>query len=215
MSYPNQTPESDFKIEKPDVNIFWVSLIVEGGLIFVSLILGWFSFYQLDQPLSQLQHWSIWQEALVWGAIATLPMLGYLVVFHFWKPRFFDSMRQIVDTKLKPMFRSSSLVELLIISLMAGFCEELFFRWCLQGGIASSLESQLGANTASIVALLIASFAFALCHWVNLTYVIITLIIGVYLGILMIMTDNWLVPAIAHSLYDFVALIYIARWRKV
>ncbi|MFK7770416.1 MAG: lysostaphin resistance A-like protein [Mariniblastus sp.] len=214
MSYPNATPEPDSKIEKPDVNVLWVGLIVEGGMIFLALILAWFNFYDHGQPLSELQSWPYWQTGLIWGPIATIPALSHLVLFHYWKPKFYSSMQEIVDTKLKPMFQSSSLVELFIISLMAGFCEELLFRWCLQGGITSFLEPAIGRQVALIIGLGIASLAFGLCHWVNWTYMVTTLVIGVFMGGLMIATNNWLVPAVAHALYDFVALVYIARWRK-
>ena len=214
MSYPNSNPETDLKVDSPDVNIFWVSLIVEGGLVVLALIFAWGNFYQRDQPLSQLGLWPHWKFGLIWGTVATVPPLLYLVAFHYWKPKFFAAMREVVDEKLKPMFRSSSLIELLVISLMAGFCEEVFFRWSLQGGIASWLTAELEPGAANLIALIIASALFAVCHWVNKTYVIITFAIGLYLGWLMIATDNWLVPAIAHALYDFIALVYISRWRK-
>ena len=114
-------------------------------------------------------------------------------------------MREFVDRQLRPLFKRCSIVELVIISLLAGFCEELFFRWCLQGGITSI--------TGSLVAgLLIASVIFGLCHWVNASYGITTVMIGLYLGVLMVWTQTWLAPAIAHALFDFVALIYLSRF---
>ena len=34
------------------------------------------------------------------------------------------------------------------------------------------------------------------------------------LGILSLVTDNLVVPIVVHGLYDFLALIYLVRWRK-
>ena len=120
-------------------------------------------------------------------------------------------MQQFVDAKLKPIFRNSSLLELLALSLMAGFGEELFFRWCLQGGMTSVLENQIGGTPSIVVGVVVASIVFGGCHWVNASYGITTMLVGAYLGLTMVWTSSWLVPAIAHALFDFVALIYIAK----
>jgi len=195
---------------KPDVNVLWVGVIVEGGLFCVALVLGWFGFCDHRQPLNQFD-WEFGKKAILWGVVATLPMLVYLAMFHFWTPAFFKPMREFVETRLNPMFRGSSLLELLILSIMAGIGEELFFRWCLQGGITSVLELRIGITGAVASGLVIASFVFGGCHWVNASYGITTMIVGGYLGVLMILSGTWLVPAIAHALFDFIALIYITK----
>jgi len=199
-------------ITKPP-NLLGLGLIVEGGMAVLAVGLAWFGFFQKNQPLAEIPGYSMeaWSSLLVWGVVATFPMLAYLLVFHFWTPAFFRPMQQFVDTKLKPLFKNSSVLELLVLSLLAGICEELFFRWCLQGGITSVLEGQIGATPAMIVGLVVASIIFGGCHWVNASYGITTMLVGAYLGLTMVWTSSWIVPAIAHALFDFVALIYIAR----
>lgn len=194
----------------PDVNLVWVGVIVEGGLILVALALAYFGLYDHSQPLKEID-WPTCQRALVWGTVASLPMLVYLVVFHFWTPVFLQPMQEFVVENLYPVFRGSTIFEMLLLSLMAGFCEELLFRWCLQGGISSLLESRAGQPASLAIGLLVASILFGLCHWVNTSYGMTTLFVGAFLGLTMIWSGSFLVPAMAHAIFDFVALIYISR----
>ena len=195
---------------KPGGNLLWVGLLVEGGLVFAALIIGGLGFCDQLQPLSRLD-FAAWQQGAIWGLIATLPLLVYLVVFHYWTPSFLKPMQQVVETKLKPMFANSTTIELLILSLMAGFGEELFFRWCLQGGITWLLDPLIGSSAAIGIGIGIASIIFGVCHWVNASYGITTILVGAYLGATMVWTGNWLVPAIAHATFDLIALVYIVR----
>lgn len=176
----------------------------------LGLLLGSMGLYDHRQPLSSIQ-WSIWNYAVQWGLITMIPMLAYLALFHFWTPDFFRPMNRVIDEKLRPMFRDSTILDLLILSIMAGFGEELFFRWCLQGGITSLVEPLVATPVAIGIGIAVASLIFGACHWVNKTYAITTVIVGSYLGATMVWTGSWLVPAISHALFDFVALIYIVR----
>ena len=179
----------------------------------LALALAWLGLSDQLQPLDSLpKGLRAWNGLALMGTAATIPMLGYLLLFHFWTPKFMRPMQRFVDLKLKPMFRGASLLEMLTLSLMAGFGEELFFRWCLQGGITYLLTPTIGAAGAISVGVITASVVFGACHWVNAAYGVTTILVGIYLGILMIWSGSWLVPAIAHALFDFVAMIYIARW---
>ena len=193
-----------------DVNVMKLGLIVEGGLLGLALLLGWFGFCDDRQPLNEL-NWEIGARSILWGSVATFPMLLYLVVFHYWQPKFFEPMREFVATQLKPVFQRSTAFEFLLLSLLAGLSEELLFRWCLQGGITSLLETQFGISVAVVVGLAVASILFGVCHWVNSAYGITATLIGFYLGAVMIWSGSWLVPAVAHALFDLVALVYISR----
>ena len=197
---------------KDEVNVLWVGILVEGGLLVIGLLLGWVGLYDHCQPIESTEG-TTWLVAIRWGTIALLPMLCYLILFHFWTPGFYRPMQQTIDTKLRPMFANASYLEMAVLSLFAGFGEELFFRWCLQGGITSLSEPWLGSSGAIALGISVASIVFGLCHWVNSTYAVTTLLIGAYLGGVMVWSGTWLAPAICHALFDFIALIYIARSR--
>ena len=194
-------------------NLLVLGTIVEGGLVILALGLAWLGLWDQTQPLETLfKSWEAWKAPALLGCVATIPMLAYLVVFHFWTPKFLSPMQRFVDLKLKPLFQGSSLVEMLVLSLMAGFGEELFFRWCLQGGITHLLIPSMGTGGSIAIGVIVASLLFGACHWVNSAYGATTFLVGIYLGMLMVWSGSWLVPAIAHALFDFVAMIYIARW---
>jgi uncharacterized protein len=192
------------------VHLLWVGILLEGSLVGVALILSWFGLFDHLQPLHELNAAKLWQ-GLVWGVMATIPMLLLPVAIHFFPTRLLQPIRDFCQTRLQPIFRDSSWLELAILSLLAGLGEELLFRWCLQGGITSLLAERSGIIAAATVGLIVASILFGLCHWVTTSYGLIALFIGAYLGLAMIWTDNFLVPAVAHALYDFIALIYIVR----
>ncbi len=196
--------------ENSDVNLLWVGILVEGGLILLALVLGWFGFFDRSQILGELNVAKLIHGAK-WGVVALVPMLGYLILFHFWKPSFYQPIQETVDRRIRPMFSNATVIEMLIISILAGIGEELFFRWSLQGGVATLLEPAIGSPFAFGMGLFLASAGFGLCHWVNSTYAVVTFLVGLYLGGVMIWTGTWIAPAIAHSIFDFVALIYIVN----
>ena len=50
-----------------------------------------------------------------------------------------------------------------------------------------------------------------MAHWVSTTYAVVAGIVGLYLGSLYLITQNLLAPVVTHALYDFVALLVLAR----
>jgi membrane protease YdiL (CAAX protease family) len=79
----------------------------------------------------------------------------------------------------------------------------------LQAGIASELTGEWAVPIAVAAAALI----FGACHWLNREYAALATLIGVYLGMLFVVTGNLLAPITAHVLYDFVALWYLVIWK--
>lgn len=189
-----------------DVNIVRMAFGVEGGMAGLALFTGWLGFFEHSQPLASIDI-PVIKNAVKWGLLGMIPMLAYLLVFHFWPLGILRDMRTFVDEHLVPLFRSLQIHHFVVIALLAGFCEEIFFRWCLQGGIAS----WIGGDTGMIVGLVVASIVFGVCHWVNFSYAFCTTVVGVYLGLMMVWTGTWLAPAITHALFDFIALLYIAN----
>ena len=96
------------------------------------------------------------------------------------------------------------------IALLAGIGEELAFRGLLQGGLAHLI----GGPTGMLVGLTAAAILFALLHWLSATYALLAGLIGLYLGWLLIVSGNLLLPMTAHTVYDFVMLVYLVRIRR-
>jgi uncharacterized protein len=110
---------------------------------------------------------------------------------------------QLMESLLRPLFASWSILQLLGISIIAGVSEEAFFRGAIQGGLAESV--------GVIPALILASALFGACHLLTWTYAIIAALIGAYLGLLWMWSGNLLTPVITHAAYDFAALVYFLR----
>jgi membrane protease YdiL (CAAX protease family) len=143
------------------------------------------------------------------GLVATLPLLAALVWIHDRTPAPLRPLRDILTDKLVPLFKPLSAVQLALLSFAAGVGEELLFRGLLQHGLAQ----WLGGTFGLMVGLVVASLIFGACHWLNAAYAIITLLVGLYFGLLLVVSGQLLVPIVTHGTYDFLALLYLTRYR--
>jgi uncharacterized protein len=98
------------------------------------------------------------------------------------------------------------MVELALLSLLAGIGEEAFFRGVLQ--------SWLESRHSTPFALAVASAAFGAAHWLTSTYAFLAMLVGLYLGWLLFLSGNLLVPIMTHALYDLVALCILVRVKQ-
>jgi len=108
-----------------------------------------------------------------------------------------------MEAHLGPLFGNWPILQLIIISSLAGISEEALFRGAIQG----SLADHVGLG----VALVMASLLFGAFHLITWTYAIIAAFIGAYLGLVWIWTGNLLTPMITHAVYDLAALVYFFR----
>ncbi len=204
---PDPEPAGDSEI-RGSLFIFYAALF-EGSLAGLAVLLGWFGLAPPEQPLGRIA----WREqlfpALVWGSLGTLPpltLLWWIEHYSIWP---FRDLKEVSAKHIRPLFAGTALHELLLVALLAGLGEELLFRWSLQGGLAAVLGDSLLANLA---ALLVASLLFGMAHFLNLAYFTVTFVMGIYFGCLMWWSGSWLAPALAHGLYDLIALIYLTRF---
>lgn len=169
----------------------------EAGL----LLLGWVLARWLDiDPLGRVYlDWS----GMARGTIAALPMLLGLYWALRTQTRPVRQLVQIVQDHLGPLLVSRSSAELAGIAILAGVAEEFLFRGVMQVGLGRVLSDGL--------ALTITSVAFGLVHFLTPTYALLAFLAGAYLGALFLLQGNLLVPIVAHTLYDFIALICLVR----
>jgi membrane protease YdiL (CAAX protease family) len=111
-----------------------------------------------------------------------------------------------IDKLLVPFLSRLTVADFAVVAILAGFGEEGLFRGLLQGWLAESLSPVAG--------LVVASTLFGLLHFVTPAYALLAGLLGLYLGILYLVTGNLVVPIVVHALYDFLALLYLVRWRK-
>jgi membrane protease YdiL (CAAX protease family) len=170
--------------------IMKIALLTEGGALVIAILLaGWLDielFPMTKEPLRDL---------LIGTAAAVPPFLLFLFLISKAAVNvpFLGSLRQKVLIEVKAIFSRCTLIDIIIISLLAGFGEEFLFRGLLQ--------AKLGIVAASVI--------FGLFHAVSPAYVISATIMGFYIGISYQMSGGLLVPIQIHFVYDLAALVYI------
>jgi CAAX protease family protein len=193
-----------------DSDLPLVAYLFEAALVPVALAAGWITGVHPLGDLSLAGDQSFEQlGALLWGALATLPLVAALVAGEYFPLGPLGSLRRLVAERIAPLFRSASVWQLAMISAVAGLGEEMLFRGWLQTWIGDVVGPPYGP----VVGLLLASSAFAACHALSRAYAVVVLLVGLYLGLLMMVTGSVLAPVVAHSLYDFVALLWIRHQR--
>ncbi|MDP6442212.1 MAG: CPBP family intramembrane metalloprotease [Pirellulaceae bacterium] len=182
----------------------------EMALGVAALFLGWLVGHSPIRTMTTAGSWDAWPTVAGWGLAAACPMLVALLVIERlrWAP--LAELHEVVERHIVPMFAPLTVIELALLSAAAGLGEELLFRGLLQDGLAAWLGGRYGVW----VALAAASFVFGVCHALTSAYAVVATAIGAYLGLLFLHTDHLLAPIIAHAVYDFVALLYLVRWKR-
>jgi uncharacterized protein len=179
---------------------FWMACAFEGSLAIIAFLLApLFS----DRRATTL-HWSL--AAATWGAAGTLPLFALLMLLLKRQWRWMKAIVEFLDRMVRPILGQWSLLQLALLSALAGLGEEFFFRAVIQQGCNRVVGPWL--------ALILSSLLFGAFHSVTRGYAALAAGIGVYLGLLWILSGNLLVPIITHALYDFVALVYFVRLRR-
>jgi uncharacterized protein len=174
-----------------------LGIVIEGGLGVVAWGLG----RLIGWPVLESLRWE--GRAALLGVAATVPLLGVLAISLRSSWLAFVRIRQFFNEIVQPLLGRCSAVELALLSIAAGFGEELLFRGLIQG----ALTGRLGRGSA----LAIASLLFGLLHPITSVYIVIAALMGAYLGAVWMATGNLLVVIIAHALYDFLALMIVLR----
>ena len=171
----------------------------ECTLLAAALAIGWFAGVQ---PFARFR---LDLGAVGYGIAATVPLLGMLgwCLRTEWGP--VRRLVKLVEEHLTPYLAGASAGGIVLLSLMAGIGEEALFRGVIQAGLAGRLPVW--------AALVIAALLFGVAHWLTLSYAVLAGLIGAYLGVVFLVTDNLLVPTVAHALYDVVALSVLVRMK--
>jgi len=106
----------------------------------------------------------------------------------------FAQLREVIERHLIPMLGALRPIDLVVMAVLSGTCEEIFFRGVIQ--------PQFGLPVTAL--------AFALLHdpsLRNLSYSMVVFAYGLILGALYIYTGNNLwAPIIAHTVHNLISL---------
>lgn len=185
-------------------NGFPLAIVVEGALAGVAVVLAWM--FGIDLRAQFPSTAAGWTEAILRGIVATLPMLVcFWWLVHSSRAEFVR-LRKQVEQAIHELFPTKSVPQFALIAILAGVGEELLFR--------GALQTLLDRWTMPVLGLILASFLFGAAHALSRIYFLLATLIGAYFGWLLFHYNDLVAPIVAHSLYDFVALTYIARNRS-
>ncbi len=172
-----------------------ISLLSEGVVLVLALLSAEYFGINLF-PLTE----SLSRDLLVGAAGAAPPFMLFLFIISkkAGNISLFSSVRKTVLVDVREIFLSVGLFDLVLISLLAGFAEELLFRGVLQ--------AEFGIVAASIL--------FGLIHCISPAYVIVTTLMGFYIGALYLVSGSLMVPVQVHFIYDLAALVYLRYFAR-
>jgi membrane protease YdiL (CAAX protease family) len=193
------------------------AFLIPLAFIFAAVLRIPFDFPVLDNP-----------DIILEGVVATIPLLAMTVSLDFLE-KYSPDLQGVTKASLRSVFYLlgksrkifAAIMVSLLLSLAAGFGEEFLFRGVLFTQILSSLRNQSpmlpwlnapwisGIHVDEWITIIFSSILFGAVHVITFSYATIATIAGIYFGYLQVSHDHSLsVPIIAHSLYDFVAILY-------
>ena len=145
--------------------------------------------------------------AVAQGILATLPLLGMLLILDRFPGRAIARLRRTSRRLVRSLFHRTRWWHWAAVAVAAGVGEELLFRGWLLSGLQHAGWFGPGPWPAAIAS----AVAFGICHWLSATYAVLAMLVGLYLGAVFIWSGGLLAPIIAHALYDFIALAYLMK----
>jgi CAAX protease family protein len=162
---------------------------------------AWAAAHWVGIPLLDRLHTT--PRALGVGIVAAVPLLLGLRWTLTTGTKSVRRLVALVVEQLGPLLAPRSPLELVLLAALAGFAEEILFRGVLQAGLARAVPES--------VALVVASAAFGLAHFITPAYAVLASLAGLYLGGVFLLQGSLTAPIVAHAVYDIVALSCVVR----
>lgn len=110
-------------------------------------------------------------------------------------------IRSFLEHTARPLFAGMGPVTLGIVAAAAGIGEESLFRGWLQSWLETKFDPLLACALTALL--------FGAAHPISWGYAVLAALLGLALGALRMFSGGWLAPAIAHGLYDALALWWL------
>lgn len=133
------------------------------------------------------------------GAGVAMALTGYALFLISSRVPMLGQLHDIVHNNLIPLVADLKPLDILVVAMLSGFCEEVFFR-----GVA---QQQFG--------IVITSLAFGIFHdpsFRHVSYSILACLYGFALGYLFQYTGSIWAPIFAHTVHNLISL-FILRYR--
>lgn len=172
-----------------------LTLAFEGGLLVLAVGLGIFLAVPFWKDLGTMRDLGV-------GLVLCAPLvLAVIIVAEKSSDRV--SLLREDFTNVVRIFEGGTTLDLLIVSLLAGVCEEALFRGFLQNWLA---------GWGIVPAVLITAVVFGFAHAISWQYFIFAALISIYLSGVYTYTGALVAPIALHAAYDFALLVYGTRY---
>lgn len=175
--------------------LIWAALSPQFVLLVISII--WINIFPEDNVFKYLK-----LDLLILlkgiGVGIALALAGYLFYIITKKTKTLSATAELFETMLAPTFSVLKPMDMIALSIIAGFCEEIFFRGLLLPKIG----------------LLISSIAFGVLHlpgfrfWI---YAVWATLSGVLFGGLFLITHSLWLPITAHAVNNIVGMFLLKK----
>jgi uncharacterized protein len=190
--------------ERRRINAFPQAVIVEGAIGLAAIVLAWLFRVPIREQMPTLDSAIAYSAGR--GIVATIPLL---IIFAWlarssWPP--FVQLREQVERLVDELFAGATLGQLALVALLAGVGEELLFR-----GVLQSVAIRW---TTPVIGVMIASLLFGAAHALSKLYFVLATLISVYFAWIVLAYHDLFAAIVAHSMYDFAALLYFCRFAR-
>ncbi|WP_165069601.1 CPBP family intramembrane glutamic endopeptidase [Paludisphaera rhizosphaerae] len=196
MSDSGSFPDPEIDAPGHDA-IMTLAVFAEGGLAPASLLLGWLLGHA---PLKRFG-WDFHAGAT--GALLGVPLAFLLVASLRWRFAPFIWLRRLFDDEFVPLLANSTWDDLALIAVATGVGQEMMFR-----GVFQQTLMDLCGDAWGVV---LASFLFAVLHPVSISYALLTLVVGLYLGTVYAVSGNLLASITCNIAYVFIFMSCLLR----
>lgn len=175
--------------------LIWITLIPQSILLLISII--WINIFPKDNVFKYL-HLNL--NVLFIGVLTgvLLALAGYGFYKFTKKTNKFSATVELFENMLAPTFKNLKVLDIISLSLISGFCEEIFFRGLI----------------LPVFGIVIASVTFGLLHlpgrkfWIYAAWATLS---GFILGWLFILSNSLWSPIIAHVVNNVVGMFMLKK----
>ena len=208
----DSTNDDSADLTDPD-QLFWTAVIFESSLGLTAIGLGaWLG----PDARDLLPQWSAeaatsMVRSVGWGVAAALPMVAMVAAIRRIPHPAVRRLEELGDEAAFQAVTRLGVAEMFAVSACAGVGEELLFRGWLLPAMLTWTPSDMPRLLAVGLALVGSSVAFGLVHPITKLYAVMATIFGLYLGGLMLWTDDLILPIVAHAVYDWIQMLLARR----
>ncbi len=179
-------------MNRQTIQTLTLTVAVEGGLLAVAVLWAYVQSLPLRAALTLTYADAF---AGVGSGVCLLAANYAIITYGSRYSAFLRNIKKLLDNEVIPLFRQLDATAILVIALLSGFAEELFFRGVLQANVG----------------LWFASLIFGAAHvWKKeaIVYGVYASVIGVAFGACYQWRGNLWIPILAHVVNNLGALLY-------